>query len=1631
MNKVIVKNAKKKAVVSAVIGAVLLMGGGSVSGAVVEINVWEGDFPTHGGDITSTNNVFTFSQLSGEMKYGGTKTSDLTLISGITFKAFGSSSKSVGGFSGAFNRLTNKGTIVAKGGEGTSSFGFKQEAGTLDNANGGTITIEAGTGDSSVGYFLSGGEILNSGTLTAQASSTTIGFYQTGGTFRNFGTATFIGGSGSNTHGIQMAGVFENTTGVLNVIGGETSIGFYQKNTLTNSATMNATGGGSGDTPYGFYQTAAVNNNGNLTVTGGTGAKAAGYYLSAGTLTNNYGASLVIKASDKAPGFYQAEATEVVNRSSVTVTGGSAESILGYSMYDGTFTNTGAFTANGGNASMAVGFGQRAGTFTNSASMTLTGGTATSAYGYYFAGGSFTNTNQIHAVGGSAKGASGLYIASDFINQVALYATGSAFNAEGVLQVAGSLTNSSALIIQGGNATEQGSGSYGYVLNGGTVTNKSGGLIRSIGSNNKDDYGFYINGGTVVNENGATIYCDTDDAAVGAAFYQKSGTFKNSGTIRLVANKGAATGFDQEGGEFSNLSDGAMTVNGGTSGAVYGYVLGSGATFSNSGTLTSVGGSGSQSHGFYQVGGTFTNEEGGVLDLTAGTSASTAGFYQQGGEFVNNGTIKAAGNEIDKSYGFYQSGSVTNNGIIETTGGNADDSGKESVGYYIGKDQLLNNNENGVIYLSSGDDFALSNNGAINNYGTICVKKAGSGHLLNNSGKISNSGLIDIDMSDGGSSGGAGVSLSGTLVNSGRLILTAMQLPALQSGTNANITNNKNGYIKASGGNGGSWGTGLLYQSTLGGLFTNEGIIDAYGGQTNSTVGIALYGALSNSGTINAYGGVGENAQGIRSLFNRAVITNLAAGVLNIFGGETSTASGFENGSQVINQGTINLKATYALNALGYNGGTFEQSSSDARISGNLLAFADYTEGSGGSAASPVNFIGADNTAVVDSSLFVTKSGEGGIKSMANFLTSKISGGTINITDTDWSEEAQQTIKEAIYGTGVTSDVNITFAGTGDKGFGASYKKTVDLAHARSFVAAGYEGAVLYEDTMNAVSGGLTVGNSSSAMGSLGFKSVASDVVTITDGKALTLLGDGTQLAGTAGKVTVNNGELKLGFIHDVTKDTTQGGELSTVSLADAGKLSVADVNGTYRISDKLSLADKATLTNAGKLSVASVAFAGNNATVTNTGTTVVKTASGSGKGNTLKNAGIYSQTDLSAFGDVQNKGTLKTGTLTVGAADKLVNGGTILAEKITVDGLLQNRNGTFALGTAAVAKYLEKHLDLAQQLKDLGETLPTSVETLLSAQSDAEAATLTTLELADGERPVESDDETSETTESTDFASLFAEIQAAKAPQGRLATREGRLAFAGFSTYADNRVQLERQLQSGLSGLWADFIASQSEMDRYKANRSGIAVGLQGTNDAGMTFGVAARYSDGKLKGDALTSENWTSAGGSTYAAWDNDDAFVSGFIGYDNLKTKGADKLTNDVVSAGVKSGLKLDVGPVHVTPFVGGEVVHQKVKGLNAATTYRFPMGVGLSGQYETYGAWQVYPSLEVAFVPLAGDKVIDVSDKVDSRFAGNYAVESRLGIAVEKKNLMLGINYHGSAGDAGLRSHSLQANVKYRF
>ena len=1007
------------------------------------------------------------------------------------------------------------------------------------------------------------------------------------------------------------------------------------------------------------------------------------------------------------------------------------------------------------------------------------------------------------------------------------------------------------------------------------------------------------------------------------------------------------------------------------------------------------------------------------MTCTGNNYGSGFGYNSNYSDFTNLGHVVANGGGSNS--GFLNSTNFTNKGEITANSGSDSGCAGKCDGFQNTKGKTLYNNAEGKIYATGGVSHGLLNDddSSIINDGSINIQNKGSSStyvgLYNRKGSIINNGSIYATGSTKGATYGMYNSALGT------------------------VTNNAGGYVLARGGK-----YAKAYGWREGGQFDNYGQLKGIGGSEPYT-----YGFYMSSGVVNNQQGGVVIGQGSDYLYaagimigTNAILNNSAGAVMNADDGLGSNAYGIRNNGNINNDGTLNLNALKAISAINGNG-VINQSNSGAAINANLLALMEYTCTEGESSSGTVKYINADGQ-LVSTDAFAEATGEDGfsVGTLASFLTSNISAGMLNITDTDWSVDAQTKIKEAIYAAGVGTDVNITFAGTGTKGETA---KEFSLVKFMDNVVSGtlfpeliidnksgslVDALELFGDGNSPVSEQKYARSFQKSFGVRGFDGVSN--LALTRGAFLQVLGDGSELFKNPDetfKADIDNQSLLILGSDNSNITSKQGGTLTgQVSLA--GRLQVAAVADKYSLSD-LRLSETAQVTNAGHINVEQLAFNTGTATVMNSGVMRVAAVTASQVGSTLKNTGTYAQTDLSAFGDIQNKGTLKTGTLTVGAADKLINGGTILAEKITIDGLLQNRNGTFALGTAAVAKYLEKHLDLAQQLKDLGETLPTSVENLLTAQAETEAASLTTLELTDGERPVETDDETSETAEGTDFASWFAAMQAANAPQGRLATREGRLVFAGLSTYADNQAQMERQLQSSVSGLWADVIASQSEMDGYKANRSGIAVGLQGTNDVGFTFGVAARYSDGKLKGDSLASENWTSVGGSAYAAWANDDAFVSGYVGYDNLKTKGADELTNDVVSAGVKSGLKLDVGPVHVTPFIGGEVVYQKVNGLEAATTYRFPMGVGVSGQYETYGAWQVHPSLEVAFVPQAGDKVIDVTDKVDSRFAGNYAVESRLGIVVEKKNLMLGINYHGSAGDAGLRSHSLQANVKYRF
>ena len=143
----------------------------------------------------------------------------------------------------------------------------------------------------------------------------------------------------------------------------------------------------------------------------------------------------------------------------------------------------------------------------------------------------------------------------------------------------------------------------------------------------------------------------------------------------------------------------------------------------------------------------------------------------------------------------------------------------------------------------------------------------------------------------------------------------------------------------------------------------------------------------------------------------------------------------------------------------------------------------------------------------------------------------------------------------------------------------------------------------------------VTTGSSDTAIGvSVGFKNLKNDALTtVTNGKTLVLLGDGTASAVAEGALIADNGILQLGV-----NGVTSGGTVKEVSLANSGSLNVASGNfylesvtgtgtvnigqdaianinshvvngsfvndGTLKISGDLSFADNSTLTSSGLL---------------------------------------------------------------------------------------------------------------------------------------------------------------------------------------------------------------------------------------------------------------------------------------------------------------------------------------------------------------------------------------------------------------------------------------------------------------
>lgn len=760
-----------------------------------------------------------------------------------------------------------------------------------------------------------------------------------------------------------------------------------------------------------------------------------------------------------------------------------------------------------------------------------------------------------------------------------------------------------------------------------------------------------------------------------------------------------------------------------------------------------------------------------------------------------------------------------------------------------------------------------------------------------------------------------------------------------------------------------------------------------------------------------------------------------------------------------VNAGKLTLQATKAvsnanrsvLNA--FYGSNLKQAESSASISGNLLSFADYQTATDDVGEGIASIGGSDTSA------FIEVTSDGGINQLASFLGTGISGGTIHITDTDLSASAQQTIKDAIYGTGVGSGVTITFGGTGNLGFEGK-KKVIDIAHARNFLkTAANVGAILYQDDL-ADTTAMRVGSGSSDLDSIGFRSVNSKAVSIAGGKALTLLGDGTKLAGDAtGSVTIADGTLNLGYQHELTKSQKQGGVLGNVSVAKTGVMSVAAVDGLYEIGEKLTLAENAKVKNAGKLVINTLSLTGKNTSIRNDGTMTVSAVDGSSSNRTtVQNTGVLS-VDSTKNLSIQNKGTVVANEVSIGALDRVENGGTLVADKFKSNGVLINRgNGQLVIGIVAKISYLTKHLEVAKEMYDAGETLPEAViEALKSAgmiPADAAANVAALMMLTDDDRALPDEAEEAASLSADEGEGEETAASESKAPirtiedliresreraareaarvHRTIPTTVGALTSAARGAASQTMATIESQANATVAGLWADAGYGKTEFDAYRTDRSGLLFGVQGSTET-LTLGAVLSAGTGNVKSDNLASQDWNDVGGSVYGAYRFGPAALTASALYERHEGKAqGQKRHADVLGASAKVSVDAMLGSMTVTPYAGWRVLgidHEDA--ASRVVVHELPVGIKAVGSFEA-GSWRISPSADVAYVPTLGDKKIRIDGtNTKSVVAGNNAMTYRVGISAEKNRLSLGLSYVGTTGDCGLRGHSVRGNLRFAF
>ncbi len=227
----------------------------------------------------------------------------------------------------------------------------------------------------------------------------------------------------------------------------------------------------------------------------------------------------------------------------------------------------------------------------------------------------------------------------------------------------------------------------------------------------------------------------------------------------------------------------------------------------------------------------------------------------------------------------------------------------------------------------------------------------------------------------------------------------------------------------------------------------------------------------------------------------------------------------------------------------------------------------------------------------------------------------------------------------------------------------------------------------------------------------------------------------------------------------------------------------------------------------------------------------------------------------------------------------------------------------------------------------------------------------------------------------------------------------------------------------------------------------AGLILGYDHVIADSFRLGLSINGGAGKLKRTGEDEEKLDShwGGANLYSTWKGQRVNVIANLGYLYSNDKpDFSHVKGSSINAGIRFETSFVAGGISWVPYYSVRFTHLKndnytdIEGdtihLGDQNIWQFPVGVNAGYEFTCGGGWRTRTMLDLAVIPTAGKRKVNVSTEDDfysTRFADSISFRGKFGIETTKGQHAFGLTYGAGAAPHGSFKQDLMVNYQFMY